>query len=336
MFFSVIVPVYKVERYLSACVNSVLQQTFTDFELILVDDGSPDTCPRLCDDYARQDARIKVIHKQNGGLVSARQAGIRMAQGEYVFHLDSDDLIEADVLQTAHRLIAETGCDVVSFGRKWVKEGQTVAVSNDEVEEGLYRGDALTECLYEKLLMDKHMHHLSCYVTGKALKRELVLPFQLAVSETISLGEDLCCMIPFYLHVNSVYISHQTGYWYTVRTDSLSKEFNSHQIYLIEKVIYELRKNDLSAVSDMEKQLHRYSAFMCFAILAAAAEGYHFRSIRDIKHHIRHSLHSDYIAAAEFDTVTPKSRITLFLMKKRLYAVAFYFLAFCKLIKNAR
>ena len=88
MFYSVIVPVYKVEKYLQNAIESVLNQTFSDFELVLVDDGSPDSCPAICDSYKARDARVKVIHKSNGGLASARRAGIQVASGEYVFNLD--------------------------------------------------------------------------------------------------------------------------------------------------------------------------------------------------------------------------------------------------------
>ena len=102
MFFSVIVPVYKVEKYLPACIESVLSQTFSDFELVLVDDGSPDKCGKICDNYKEKDERIKVVHKSNGGLASARRAGIKVAQGKYVFNLDSDDLIENDTLFNAY------------------------------------------------------------------------------------------------------------------------------------------------------------------------------------------------------------------------------------------
>ena len=91
MKFSVIIPIYKVEQYLRQCVDSVLAQTYTDVEIILVDDGSPDSCPAICDEYAKKDSRIKVIHKPNGGLSDARNAGLDMAQGEYVLFLDSDD-----------------------------------------------------------------------------------------------------------------------------------------------------------------------------------------------------------------------------------------------------
>jgi len=118
MIFSVIVPVYKVEEYLEACVESVLNQTFSDFELILVDDGSPDRCPMMCDEYAKKDNRIKVVHKPNGGLASARQAGIKAAKGDYVFNLDSDDKIENDTLESAYKIISETNCDIVSFSYK--------------------------------------------------------------------------------------------------------------------------------------------------------------------------------------------------------------------------
>ena len=84
---SIIIPVYKVEKYLARCVDSVLSQTFSDFELILVDDGSPDKSPELCDEYAKKDSRVKVIHKKNGGLSSARNAGLEVCKGEYIFFI---------------------------------------------------------------------------------------------------------------------------------------------------------------------------------------------------------------------------------------------------------
>ena len=100
MRFSIVIPIYKVEKYLRPCIDSVLQQTFRDFELILVDDGSPDSCPQICDEYAAKDARVKVVHKINGGQASARNAGLEVAQGDYVCYVDSDDyLIDNKVLE---------------------------------------------------------------------------------------------------------------------------------------------------------------------------------------------------------------------------------------------
>lgn len=334
MFFSVIVPVYKVEKYLPDCIESVLNQTFSDFELILVDDGSPDACPEICDNYKEKDKRIKVVHKQNGGLASARRAGIKVAEGDYVFSLDSDDLIENDTLECAYKIIQETNCEIVSFSYRWVKNGQTVSITNDGLDEGFYNEKDIEKYIYPRILMDENMNHISYYLSGKAVKRELLLPHQLGVSEKISLGEDLCCVVPCYLSAKSVYISKKTAYLYTVRGDSMSKGFNTNQIYLVENVINEIYKMDIKKVVDFEKQLCRYSCFMCFTILASAAEGNHFKSIKDIRENIMNSLHNEKIACAEFENITLKSKISVFLMKKKCYKTAFCFLNLCKLIKT--
>ncbi len=97
--FSIIIPVYNVEKYLNKCVDSVLNQTFTDFEVILVDDGSPDNCPAICDSYAEKDKRVRVIHKQNGGLICARKSGLEAARGDYIGFVDSDDWIEENMYE---------------------------------------------------------------------------------------------------------------------------------------------------------------------------------------------------------------------------------------------
>lgn len=112
---SIIVPIYNVENYLRKCVDSLINQTFKDLEIILVDDGSPDSCPAICDEYAIQDSRIKVVHKKNGGLSSARNAGIDVATGLYLTFVDSDDWIEVDTLEYAYSLITKYNSDVVEY-----------------------------------------------------------------------------------------------------------------------------------------------------------------------------------------------------------------------------
>jgi len=114
MTFSIIVPVYKTEKYINDCVQSVLSQSFSDYECILVDDGSPDSCPSLCDDFCKNDKRIKVIHKENGGLSDARNTGILQAIGEYVIFLDSDDkLADIDTLKHLFDVIHIYKTDVI-------------------------------------------------------------------------------------------------------------------------------------------------------------------------------------------------------------------------------
>ena len=119
MKFSVIIPIYKVEQYLRPCIDSVLAQTYTDLEIILVDDGSPDRSGEICDEYAEKDKRIKVIHKPNGGLSDARNAGLDVAQGEYVMFLDSDDWWDdQDALRKIDASIRESGADITIIGMK--------------------------------------------------------------------------------------------------------------------------------------------------------------------------------------------------------------------------
>lgn len=112
MQISVIVPIYNVSRYLRACLDSILNQTYKDLDIILVDDGSTDECPHICDEYSRRDARIRVIHKKNGGLSDARNAGIEYARGRFLTFVDSDDVITADMIEYLHDLLVKYGADM--------------------------------------------------------------------------------------------------------------------------------------------------------------------------------------------------------------------------------
>lgn len=110
---SVIVPIYNVSQYLPQCMESILAQSWQDMEIILVDDGSKDECPRLCDEYAAQDARVRVMHKPNGGLSDARNAGMRVAKGEWIYFIDSDDWMHPDALRQLHDFAIKNQCEVV-------------------------------------------------------------------------------------------------------------------------------------------------------------------------------------------------------------------------------
>ena len=124
--FSIMTPVYKVEQYLPECIESVLGQTYGNFEFILVDDGSPDHSGEICDEYAKKDSRIRVFHKPNGGLVHTRRYALERAAGDYYVFLDSDDYLSLDTLETLNRYIRETGADCVIYGFEWLRPEGTV------------------------------------------------------------------------------------------------------------------------------------------------------------------------------------------------------------------
>ena len=119
---SIIVPAYKVEPYLDRCIRSIAEQTYTNLEIILVDDGSPDNCPAMCDAWAAKDSRIRVIHKENGGLSDARNAGMAVANGDYIAFVDSDDWVERDYIGAMYRALKDTDADIAACDVRWVWE----------------------------------------------------------------------------------------------------------------------------------------------------------------------------------------------------------------------
>ena len=133
---SVIVPVYKVEEYLDQCVQSIVSQTYTDLEIILVDDGSPDNCPAMCDAWAERDKRIKVVHKKNGGISDARNAGMQIASGSFFFFIDSDDYISADCIAIMYDMYQKSNIDIVTCGVVRVKDDKLISCAGDDTSQG--------------------------------------------------------------------------------------------------------------------------------------------------------------------------------------------------------
>ena len=163
---SVIVPVYKVEQYLVRCVDSIINQTYKNIEVILIDDGSPDNCGSICDRYALEDKRIRAIHKENGGLSDARNAGLAIARGEYIAFVDSDDWIESNYLLRMYETIIETQSDICECGiLKTI--GEEVHRKNNDMVPVVYR----TAEALKRLICDNTFHQ---YVWNKLYHRDVV------------------------------------------------------------------------------------------------------------------------------------------------------------------
>lgn len=151
---TVIVPIYKVENYISKCIESIINQTYSDIEIILVDDGSPDNCPKICDDYCRRDKRIKVIHKENGGLSDARNIGLECAKGKYILFIDGDDYIKSEMLEIMHKVIISDASDMVICNYELVDEYEKVAAQE---RDKIYEHDN------EKIVIDEKTFWDNCY-----------------------------------------------------------------------------------------------------------------------------------------------------------------------------
>lgn len=193
---SVLVPVYKVEPYLQRCIDSVLAQDFTDWEMILVDDGSPDNCPRICDENAAKDTRIKVIHKVNEGLPAARLSGWKEAQAKYVIHLDSDDFLLSNALKALYQKAIEGDYDIVKGSNlRLLINGTT------NVEHPLYRETILsTPNEYLKALVS---YKILPYIWGGIYKRSLFTEEIFKEARATRIGEDLITNIGIWKNVNN-------------------------------------------------------------------------------------------------------------------------------------
>lgn len=176
---SVIVPVYNTEKFLSACVDSVLNQTCRDLELILVDDGSIDRSPQLCDEYAEQDFRVKVLHVENGGAAFARNRGLELAAGEYVYFLDSDDFITTDAIEKLLAKAQADDLDVVAFDGGVVnEEGQTIETGLGLVCRGSYNGVSTGRHLFAELKRNNdYSVHVQCHLIRRSCLGKLNLMF---------------------------------------------------------------------------------------------------------------------------------------------------------------
>ncbi|MGN1433981.1 MAG: glycosyltransferase [Ruminococcus sp.] len=221
---SIIVPVYKIEDLLPECIESLINQTYKDIEIILVDDGSPDRCPEICDDYAKKDDRIKVIHKSNEGLVSARKAGLQIAKGEYIGYVDGDDWVEPEMYEELVNIISQYNPDIVAAGFK--KDiGNTVSIKINSVKSGLYTKEDLKNYIIPNMLFIDGVNQpgIYTYVWNKVFKKSLLYDNQMNVDNDIFLGEDAACVYPTILNAESIYITDTCYYHYRQRADSMLK-----------------------------------------------------------------------------------------------------------------
>lgn len=227
---SLIVPVYNIKNYLGKCIISILAQTYREFELILVDDGSTDGSEELCDLYAQQDHRIVVLHKENGGLVSARKAGIAAARGEYIGFVDGDDWIEPRMYEHLLDTAMKEQADLVLGGSIEDAGGQDIYKTN-RLNSGIYERERLREELYPNMLCAENFFCMGVqpYLWNKLMRRDLAYPNIMAVDERIRVGEDVAAVMPMLLQADKVIITDYCDYHYCIRGTSMMWERGSKE-----------------------------------------------------------------------------------------------------------
>ena len=207
---SVIIPVYKVEKYVEKCIQSVINQTYENLQIILVDDGSPDNCGKICDEYAKKDHRIEVIHKSNGGLSDARNKGLEIAKGEYIGFVDSDDYIEADMYEVLYNLLKQYNADVSICNFYTVSQGK---ISIKNADNGINEYNRIE--ILKEILLDKN---IQSYAWNKLYKKELFDEIKYPIGKKY---EDIGTTFYLLEKCNKVVVTGKSEYYYINRQDSI-------------------------------------------------------------------------------------------------------------------
>ena len=220
---SIIVPVYNVEGYLKRCVDSILSQTYTNIEIILVNDGSTDSSSQLCDEYQKKDNRIKVEHKQNGGLSSARNAGLDIAKGDYIAFIDSDDWVEPNFIERLRTLLIETNSDMSAC---------TFCRTKGDIAQRLCFDTSVEIITNKKFDCAFKEESYAGYACNKMFKREIFEKNELRFDEKIFHGEDSPFVVEFLQYAQKIAFTKEDLYYYYFREDSITKSVRLTEKYL--------------------------------------------------------------------------------------------------------
>ena len=231
---SIIVPVYNVEKYLHRCVESIQNQTYRNLEIILVDDGSPDQCPQICDDFAAQDERIKVIHRKNGGQSLARNAALDIATGAYVAFIDSDDWLSLNHIKNLYDGLKRCSADVAIGSYTAAGADHSQKICRTSLEEGIYEGEDITKKLILPLFGADEGFYSDVQVNASSSMS--LYSMKLVVEHGIRylnvrqvVGEDLFFNLDVYFHAKRIVVVDEVGYYYFENEYSTSRKYDSNR-----------------------------------------------------------------------------------------------------------
>ena len=230
---SIVVPVYNVEKYLNQCIDSILEQSFADFELIIVDDGSTDCSGSICDQYARSDKRVTVLHTENHGVVTARRTGVNCAQGEYTAFVDSDDWLDPDFYGCIFGNASKTDADVL-ICRHVIRA--TGCVETTSIRSGHYNRKEMESAVFPQMMYDMcaERYHIVPSLWDKIFRTELLKEVYKGVDPIVTLGEDAVCTYPCIAKANSLLVIENSA-CYHYREDHISM-VNHCDVRLLQRV----------------------------------------------------------------------------------------------------
>ncbi len=264
---SIIVPVYNVEAYIRKCIESIIGQTYKNIEIILVDDGSTDASGKVCDEYAGKDGRIKVIHKKNMGIVSARKTGVVIATGDYVTYVDSDDWIDNIMYEELVKEITWYDADIVTSGL-YREYPAAVVQEFDNLPEGVYKGNEIERTIFSKFMYtgDFYEAGINMHLYNKLYRRELVLNNQMKIDDIVRVGDDAALVYPCVMDAKKIVILHKCFYHYRIRNNSIMSIGYKRELLGFRK-IYDIIRKKIEVVDGAENILLEQLNFLMLYML---------------------------------------------------------------------
>ncbi len=276
---SVIVPVYNIEHYISECLESILNQTYTDLQIIIIDDGSTDGSGKICDEYAKKDKRIQVIHTDNYGPGHARKEGLQYARGEYVGFVDGDDRIQPQMYEELLREIEETGADFVHFG--YFEDNEGLLQPHLRFEEGIYDlAGKKTDFIKTFVLRETCLGYeaMTYSIWSKIFRRELICDAFLKIPDYLKVGEDLAVICLCILNAARAVLRQKAYYHYRVIEDSLSHRGVAASKVAERAISYKFLQKvfmEYGCLVEMEKALNVFMTLQIYGGLQEAVEDFY-------------------------------------------------------------
>lgn len=326
MLFSVIVPVYNLQKYVRECIESVLMQTCPDFELIIVDDGSKDSSPEICGEYVETDNRVKLIRKENQGVNAARKTGLMAAQGEYVVFVDGDDFIEPTLLEKVKTALTNSEAEIVCYDYSVYTDGKKIPQTLYNLTERYYDREALQNELFPRLITAKNGERFAPLIWNKAFKRELLLPIQMDLPDYVIMGEDSCISYVCIYRAKSMCVIADRLYNYRTTENSIThqrKKALSWDEPLWRAQFY--AKYIPLDEGDFRAQVARITVHSLYNVAFSVFKVKKYKEAKkEIKEHLSRTEYAAYLKEARFKG-SLKEKAVAFCLRKRLLFPIFLF-----------
>lgn len=317
---SVIVPVYNVEKYLKECIESIINQTYKNLEIILVDDGSPDNCGKICDNYAKQDKRIKVIHKENGGVSSARNKGLEACTGKYITFVDSDDFIELNFCEVMLKKIKETASDCIVSGYNRVYENKSETIMNSQLQ-------IINQMEFLQKILQVQLGMGFCHM--KLWKSEIIIKNNIKFDSQLLVGEDALFCMQASEYVQKVCLLDRALYNYRFNTQSLVRKYDNNYA---NKYLEAMKKTTIYLFSkynnnlEITKKTNNYITYHVLLIVVNycfnTKNGLSFfKQTESLKNTCNIVEFKNAIEKCDYKGFSLSRKIAVFTLKKRLYFI---------------